>query len=254
MEKVYRKSGYAITEDENGIWISWTVGPYSEIVTYPISRENLKKALKSDHDAYEVMVYAQTGHWPGDPHENNRRFLRKFPDLLIQIPENRAFFEGEELEELLDQAVEMLTKAENFVLTEIYVVDGHERFAGIKRMDAYSEQLTVHFLEYDEYLEDSMVSRKRREGDVLEGKLFIALVTGERKTEGELIYRQPIQLSSHIEAVVQVCQVVDNYSVLAMSTVAEDQILVEFEHAVDYKSGDRIYLEGSLELEIIGET
>lgn len=256
MEKVYRRSGYAITEDENGIWISWTEGPYSEIVTYPISRENLEKALKSDHDAYEVMIYAETGRWPpGEEQrqENSRAFLRKFPDLLIKIPENRRFFEGEELEVLLDQAVEMLTKAENFVLTGIYVVDGYERFAGIKRMDAYSEQFIAHFLEYDEYLEGSTVSRKRREGDVLEGKLFIDLVTGERKTEEELMHRQPIQLSSHIEAVVQVCQVVDNYSVLAMSTVAEDQILVEFEHAVDYKSGDRIYLEGSLELEIIGE-
>lgn len=87
----------------------------------------------------------------------------------------------------------------------------------------------------------------------MEGKLLIDLVTGERKTEGELMHRQPIQRSSHIEAVVQVCQVVDNYSVLAMSTVAEDQILVEFEQAVDYKSGDRIYLEGSLELKITEE-
>lgn len=161
--------------------------------------------------------------------------------------------ELEELEVLLDQAVEMLTKAENFVLTGIYKVDGHERFAGIKRMDAHSEQFTVHFLEYDEYLEDSTVSRKRREGDVLEGRLLIELVTGERKTEGELMHRQPIQLSPHIEAVVKVCQVVDNYSVLAMSTVAEEQILVEFEHIVDYKSGDRIYLEGSLELKITEE-
>ena len=65
MEKIYRRSGYAITEDENGIWISWTVGPYNETVTYSITRENLEKALKSDHDAYEVMIYAETGRWPG---------------------------------------------------------------------------------------------------------------------------------------------------------------------------------------------
>ncbi len=35
--------------------------------------------------------------------------------------------------------------------------------------------------------------------------------------------------------------------------MAEDQILVEFEHVVDYKSGDRIYLEGFLELKITEE-
>ena len=58
---------------------------------------------------------------------------------------------------------------ENYVLTGIYMVDGYGRFAGVKRMDAHSEQFIVHFLEYDEYLEDSTVSRKRREGDVLKG-------------------------------------------------------------------------------------
>lgn len=42
-------------------------------------------------------------------------------------------------------------------------------------------------------------------------------------------------------------------SVLAMSTLAEEQILVEFEQAVDYKRGERIYLESSLKLEITGE-
>lgn len=165
----------------------------------------------------------------------------------------KGMLEGEELEGLPDQAKEKLTKTENFVLTGIYAVDGYERFAGIKRMDACSERFTVHFLEYDEYLEDSMVSRKRREGDVLEGKLFIELVQGEKKTEDELMHRQPIQLSSHIEAIVQVCERVDNCSVLAMSTLAEEQILVEFEYAVNYKRGERIYLEGSLELRITGE-
>lgn len=161
--------------------------------------------------------------------------------------------EGEELEVLPDQTKEQLTKAENFVLTGIYKVDGYERFAGIKRTDACSEQFTVHFLEYDEYLEDSMVSQKRREGDVLEGKLYIDLVPRERKTEEELMHRQPIQRSPHIEAIVQVCEIADNYSVLAMSTLAEQQILVEFEQAVDYKRGERIYLEGSLELKISEE-
>lgn len=109
MEKVYRRNGYAITEDENGIWISWNEGPYEKTVTYPISRENLKKALKSDHDAYEVMIYAETGRWPPgeeERQEHSRAFLRKFPDLLVKIPENQTMFEEEELKVLLARAAE----------------------------------------------------------------------------------------------------------------------------------------------------
>lgn len=111
MKKVYKKNGYAIFEDDKGIYISWSQGPYGEIVTYPISRENLKKALQSDHDAYEVMIYAETGKWPlnrEEQYENNKAFIRKFPDLLIKIPENQALFDEEELKVLLAKAKEMI--------------------------------------------------------------------------------------------------------------------------------------------------
>lgn len=113
MEKIYRRSGYALTEDENGIWISWPQGPFDQTVTYPISRENLEKALKSDRDAYEVMIYAESGKWPPPPgkeqqRENNRAFIRKFPELLVEIPENQALFEEEELKALLAQAQEKI--------------------------------------------------------------------------------------------------------------------------------------------------
>lgn len=105
VKKVYKKSGYAIFEDENGIYISWSQGPYGEIVTYPISRENLEKALQSDRDAYEVMIYAETGKYPSNREqcEINRAFIRKFPELLIKIPENQALFDEEELKALLAQ-------------------------------------------------------------------------------------------------------------------------------------------------------
>lgn len=108
--KVYKKNGYAIVEDETGIWISWPQGPFDHIVTYPISRENLQKALKSDQDAYEVTIYAETGKWPPEKEaqmERNRAFIRRFPDLLIKIPENQALFEEEELKALLARAEEM---------------------------------------------------------------------------------------------------------------------------------------------------
>ena len=38
------------------------------------------------------------------------------------------------------------------------------------------KKLIVHFLEYDEYIESSVESKKRRIGDILEGEIAIGLV------------------------------------------------------------------------------
>ena len=62
------------------------------------------KTIKSHKDAYEVMVYAETGKWPmqtDEQIENNKNFIREFPELLIKIPENQKLFDKEELEILL---------------------------------------------------------------------------------------------------------------------------------------------------------
>lgn len=68
MEKIYHGNGFAIIEKDGEYQISWVQGPYNEPVFYPISKRNMEKALKSDHDAYEVMIYAETGQWPGQQH------------------------------------------------------------------------------------------------------------------------------------------------------------------------------------------
>ena len=104
MEKIYKKSGYAVSVNENKYQISWQVGTFGKNVYYDISKENMEKALKSDEDAYEVMVYAETGKWPLKPDEQierNKNFIRKFPELLIKIPENQKLFDEEELKVLL---------------------------------------------------------------------------------------------------------------------------------------------------------
>ncbi len=134
----------------------------------------------------------------------------------------------------------------NYVINEIYS-DGYERFAIIEDI---GKQINVHFLEYDEYLESSENSQKRTNGDILDGDLSIQLITFSRKVDVKetLIHFQKIQNSPHIEAVIEATQIIDEYSMYALSTVSDSNILVEFENTVSYKVGDRVLVIGSLEL------
>ena len=63
-----------------------------------------------------------------------------------------------------------------------------------------------------------------------------------------VMHKQVIDNSSHIEAVVEVSRIIDNYSVYVFSSISTDEVLVEFESEVDYKEGDRVFIEGSLEI------
>ena len=136
----------------------------------------------------------------------------------------------------------------NYVINEIYS-DGYERFAIIEDIGKHIK-INVHFLEYDEYLESSENSQKRTNGDILDGDLSIQLITFSRKVDVKetLIHFQKIQNSPHIEAVIEATQIIDEYSMYALSTVADSNILVEFENTVSYKVGDRVLVIGSLEL------
>lgn len=136
----------------------------------------------------------------------------------------------------------------NYVINEIYS-DGYERFAIIEDIGKHIK-INVHFLEYDEYLESSEHSQKRTNGDILDGDLSIQLITFSRKVDVKetLIHFQKIQNSPHIEAVIEATQIIDEYSMYALSTVSDSNILVEFENTVSYKVGDRVLVIGSLEL------
>lgn len=109
MEKVHVGKGFAIIERDDGIQISWEVGMFGEKVFYDISREDMEKALRSDEDAYEVMVSAETGRLPLSPEEEIERdkdFIRKYPKLLLRVPANQILFDEKELKELMSKAEE----------------------------------------------------------------------------------------------------------------------------------------------------
>lgn len=77
------------------------------VVFYTISKENADRAFKSPQDAYEVMIYAETGQWPNVKEEKknaDRELMKKFPELLIRIPSNQELFTEDELKELMPLA------------------------------------------------------------------------------------------------------------------------------------------------------
>jgi hypothetical protein len=106
MERIHRGNGFAIIEKDDKIQITWPQGHNGYPVFYDISKENMEKALKSDLDAYKVLVFAETGNWPlekDEQIEKRKAFIRRFPDLLIKLPENQDLFDDEELKILLQQ-------------------------------------------------------------------------------------------------------------------------------------------------------
>jgi hypothetical protein len=134
-----------------------------------------------------------------------------------------------------------------YIIDKLFV-DGYERIIDIRGVEC-DVSCTVHFLEYDEYLTGFEQSQRKHIGDIIEGNLFIDLVTISEKVDLEMMHQQGLKDSSHIEAIVEVCEVKDDYSIYANSTIINDNILIEFEDIVDYSVGDKIRIEGSLEID-----
>ena len=136
-----------------------------------------------------------------------------------------------------------------YIINMIYA-DGYDRCAIIEGIE-HDVKLKVHFLEYDEYLENGEESEKKKKGDILEGDISIGLVTVSEKVDKELMHYQEIRKSSHIEAIVEVAQIINEDSIYAFSSILNDNVLIEFESAVEYNVGDRIFIIGSLEMRLI---
>ena len=112
--KTYVGDGFKIYE-ENGkyeIGIEKQDGGTSiGEIYYPITKELKEKAFKSSKDAYEVMIYAETGNWPSEESEDSdelfRDAIRKHPKLILINPElKQKLFSKEEYEHLVKIAKE----------------------------------------------------------------------------------------------------------------------------------------------------
>ncbi len=125
--------------------------------------------------------------------------------------------------------------------------DGYERFVSVETFD--KKNITVHFIEYNEYLNQKEKSKLKKIGDVLNGNIRIDLVSNSYIKKDELMFSQSFENSSHIVAIIEVGDVVDDYSLYAKTSICDERILVEFEDKVLYHSEDRVYVEGSLEID-----
>ena len=137
----------------------------------------------------------------------------------------------------------------SYEIEEIYG-DGYERWAKIK-IDNYIEEVCVHFIEYDEYIENTNVSLKRKKGDTINGILKICLVTEfkviDEDKEG---FNQYINNSSNITAIATVKEIEDSDIIVCTIKNLDDDIVVEFEDDVEIEVNTLIEVKGSLELEI----
>lgn len=137
----------------------------------------------------------------------------------------------------------------SYEIEEIYG-DGYERWAKIK-MDSSLEGVYAHFIEYDEYLENTNIPIKRKKGDTINGILKIGLVTEFKVIdEDRKGYNQSINNSSNITAIATVKEIEDSDIVVCRIEELGDDIVVEFEDDVEIEIDTTIEVNGSLELEI----
>lgn len=116
MEKIHRGNGFAVIERNGEFQMTFPKGVTGEPVFFPITKALMEKAFKSSDDAYEVMIYAETGLWPEknteEENERVREFIRKSPELLIKVSDNQDLFTEEELKELLPLGKKKLSEEE----------------------------------------------------------------------------------------------------------------------------------------------
>ena len=100
--KTYVGDGFTIYE-EKGKYEIRIEKDHGGPAFYPITKELKEKALKSQRDGYEVVIYAETGRWPlKDQGEVDREFLREYPEFILKNPElNKELFSEEEFNHLV---------------------------------------------------------------------------------------------------------------------------------------------------------
>ena len=126
------------------------------------------------------------------------------------------------------------------------ITDGYERFVVVNIIN--NKNLIVHYIEYSEFLEDNEKTALKNIGDIIVSDIKIDLVSNSYITNKKLGFIQEFENSSNIKAIIEVKEVVDEYTIYAQSSLCDESILIEFENKMMYKKYDRVYIEGSLEL------
>lgn len=159
---------FIITEENGRYTMSWMTGGLQDReVSYPVSKELVDKALKSEQDAYEVELFLETGEWVTKKSKDVARqnYFRSSPVRILVNPSSiKQLFSDQEFEELLYKAIsEKLNPTE---LDSIGVVENHlelllvDAVAWQKEIEAVhletlQEKINnyIYFLESKQYVE-----------------------------------------------------------------------------------------------------
>ena len=137
---------------------------------------------------------------------------------------------------------------EKFIIKKIEA-DFDERWLRVKKIDD-GKEFGIYFMEFSEdVFMMNNISMKRKVGDIIEGNLFIAWITEFEKTNEELMYVQKNEYDG-IDVVVEITEVINEFTYYAKNSIVDRDIILDMEKDTDLKKGDRIYIEGSLQIEL----
>ena len=137
---------------------------------------------------------------------------------------------------------------EKFIIKKIEA-DFDERWLRVKKIDD-GKEFGIYFMEFSEdVFMMNNISMKRKVGDIIEGNLFIAWITEFERTDKELMYVQKNEYDG-IDAVVEITEVINEFTYYAKNSIVDRDIILDMEKDMDLKKGDRIYIEGSLQIEL----
>lgn len=143
-----KENGFIITEENGNYTMSWMTGGLQDReVTYPVSKELVDKALRSEQGAYEVELFLETGKWvtKESKEEARQNYFRSTPVRVLVNPSSiKELFSDQEFEELLYKAIsEKLNPTE---LDSIGVVENHLELLLVDAV-AWQEEIEAVHLE-----------------------------------------------------------------------------------------------------------
>lgn len=137
---------------------------------------------------------------------------------------------------------------EKFIIKKIEA-DFDERWLRVKKIDD-GKEFGIYFMEFSEdVFMMNNISMKRKVGDIIEGNLFISWIIEFENTNEELMYVQKNEYDG-IDAVVEITEVINEFTYYAKNSIVDRDIILDMEKDMDLKKGDRIYIEGSLQIEL----
>lgn len=141
-----KANGFIITEEDGNYTMSWMTGGFQDKeVSYPVSKELVDKALKSEQDAYEVELFLETGEWVTKESKEAARqnYFRSSPvRVLVNPPSIKRLFCEREFIELLQEGIS--SKLKPTELDAIGTVDNHLELLLVDSLEWQEEVEAVH--------------------------------------------------------------------------------------------------------------